>query len=385
MIVIGIHDHTMKRQETDMKYKHLVLVGSYSQPILLGTGETLPGNGDGITVFGMDRDGTLTVLHKERTPNPTYLALSADGRFLYAVSETKEYHQEASASVSAYILNNETGKLTLLNRQMTGGEDACFLSISPNGRHLLVSNYTGGSLCCLPILPDGSLGKFTCFFQHTGSSAVSGRQDEPHVHQAIPDSSGARALVADLGTDEIVIYGADWEHGWLIPGAAATILTQPGFGPRQMIFNSSAERIYLLGELQNAVNVYAYDCSVGEARLLQTVSSLPDGCKTQSTAACIKLHPSGAFLYASNRGHDSIAIYHVLTDGTLKPFGIDSLGGKTPRDFNITPDGSQLLCALQDSDELVLFDINKNTGELSEVSHTPCRSATCVLFTDSQV
>ncbi|MFH1512082.1 MAG: lactonase family protein [Bacillota bacterium] len=367
-----------------MKYKHLVLIGSYSQPIQLGTGEIVPGNGEGITVFDMDNGGGLTILHTEHTPNPTYLALSADGRFLYAVNELKEYRQEASSTVSSFALNWETGKLTFSNRQMTGGENTCFLCISQDGRHLLVSNYSGGSHCCLPILPDGSLGKITCFFQHAGSGTVPGRQDEPHVHQSIPDCSGTRVLVADLGTDEVAVYGADWTYGWLIPNAAAPIRTQPGFGPRQMIFNGRGDRIYLIGELQNAVNTYAYDATCGVARLLQTVSTLPDGCKTPSTAACVKLHPSGALLYASNRGHDSLVVYRVLADGTLEASGIHPLGGKTPRDFDITPDGTQLLCALQDSDELVLFDIDPDMGTLSEVSRTPCRSATCVLFADAQ-
>lgn len=366
-----------------MQYQYLVLIGSYSQPIKLGTGDIVPGNGDGITVFGMDKSGGLTKLHTERTPNPTYLALSADGRFLYAVNELKEYHEEASSSVSAFALDRETGKLTFLNRQMTGGESACFLRVSPDGRHLLVSNFSGGSHCCLPILPDGSLGRMSCFFQHTGSGPVPGRQDEPHVHQSIPDPSGTRVLVADLGTDEVCIYGADWEHGWLIPNAAA-IRTQPGFGPRQMIFNLNGDRIYLLAELQNAVNTYAYDTSSGAARLLQTVSTLPDGCTTKNTAACVKLHPNGHLLYASNRGHDSLAIYKVLSDGTLETIGIHPLGGKTPRDFDIAPDGTQLLCALQDSDELILFHIDADTGALTEVSRTPCRSATFALFLDAQ-
>ncbi len=367
-----------------MQYTYLVFTGSYSQPIRLGTGEIVPGNGDGVTVFGMGKDGGLHKLHAENTPNPTYLALSADGRFLYAVNELKEYHEEASSSVSAFALDRETGHLTFLNRQMTGGESACFLRVSPDGRHLLVSNYSGGSHCCLPILPDGSLGKMTCFFQHTGSGAVPGRQDEPHVHQSVPDPSGTRVLVSDLGTDEVFVYGADWEHGWLIPGAAPTIRTQPGFGPRQMVFNGRGDRIYLIAELQNAVNTYDYDASSGAARLLQTVSTLPDGCKTPSTAACVKLHPSGRLLFASNRGHDSLAIYQVLADGTLKESRIHLLGGKTPRDFDITPDGAQLLCALQDSDELILFDIDSETGALSEVSRTPCRSATFALFMGAQ-
>ncbi len=363
----------------DMKNR-LVFTGSYSQPIVLGTGELSPGCGDGVTVFCMDGSGRLTRLSAAGKPNPTYLALGANGRFLYTVNELKEYHEEASAAVSAYAVDAQTGNLTFLNRRMTGGADACYVCVSPDGGHLLTANYSGGSFAIFPILPDGSLGTASCFLQHYGSGPNPARQAGAHVHQITPDPSGRHVLVADLGTDQIFVYGVDWTAGCVIPNAAPTIRTEPGDGPRQFVFDKSGRFLYLVTELANTVRVYAYDGATGTAQFLQALPTLPDACVANSTAACIRLHPSGEFLYASNRGHDSIAHYRVQQDGTLSPLAIQKLGGNTPRDFNITPEGDFLLCGLQDSNELILYRIDPLNGQLSELERTPCNSPTAVLF-----
>ena len=360
----------------------LVFVGSYTQPIVLGTGELVPGSGDGVTVYRMDDAGRLTRLFAAGKPNPTYLALSADKRFLYTVNELKEYHEEASAAVSAYSIDPASGELTFLNRRMTGGADACCVSLSANDSHLLVANFSGGSFAILPILPDGSLGTASCFLQHYGKSVNPARQAGPHVHQVSPDPLGKHVLVADLGTDEISVYGIDWNTGCVTPNAAPAIKTTPGDGPRQFVFDRSGKFLYLVTELSNTVRAYAYDSETGKATFLQTLSTLPNECVSDTIAACIKLDPNGAFLYASNRGHDSIASYRVHKDGTLTPLGIQKAGGKTPRDFNITPDGKFLLSGFQDSNELILFSIDPLNGQLSEIERTPCNSATAVLFAD---
>lgn len=360
----------------------LVFIGSYSQPIVLGTGELLPGTGEGVTVFRMDDAGHLTRLFATGKPNPTYLALSSDKRFLYTVNELKEYHEEASAAVSAYTINEETGELTFLNRRMTGGGDACCVSLTANDSHLLVANFTGGSFAILPVLADGSLGTASCFVQHYGSGADPKRQASPHVHQITPDPEGKHVLVADLGKDEVLVYGIDWDCGCVIPNAALTIKTEPGDGPRQFVFDQSGKHLYLLTELSNTVRVYAYDSETGKAIFLQSLSMLPNDCVADTIGACIKLSPNGAFLYASNRGHDSIASYRVQADGTLRPLGIQQADAKTPRDFNITPDGKYLLSGFQDSDELILYAINQGNGQLTEIERTPCKSPTAVLFAD---
>ena len=360
----------------------LVFIGSYSQPIVLGTGELSPGNGDGVTVYRMDDAGHLTRLFATGKPNPTYLALSSDKRFLYTVNELKEYHEEPSAAVSAYAIHPESGELTFLNRRMSGGADACCVSVSTGDTHLMVANFTGGSFSVLPILADGSLGTASCFVQHYGKSVNPTRQTCPHVHQATPDPEGKHLLVADLGIDEIRVYGIDWATGLVSPNAAPAIKTDPGDGPRQFVFDRSGKFLYLVTELNNTVRVYAYDSATGNATFLQTLPTLPNDCVLNTTAACIKLHPSGEFLYASNRGHDSIASYRVHADGKLTPLSILKANAKTPRDFNITPDGKFLLCGFQDSDELVLYSIDPLNGQLTEVERTACNSSTAVLFAD---
>lgn len=365
-----------------MKQNRLVFIGSYSQPIVLGTGEIVDGSGDGITVFRMDASGRLSRLFSAGKPNPTYLALSADNRYLYSVNELKEYHSEPSAAVSAYRIDPETGELTLLSRRMTGGGDACYLCVGPDGKHLLVANFTGGSLCILPILPDGSLATPSCFIQHYGHGTLPDRQASPHVHQVMPDPLGKHVLVADLGLDKIFVYGIDWETGCLSPNAAPPIELSPGDGPRQFVFDKSGKFLYLVTEMGNTVCVFSYDGETSRAKLLQTLPTLPDACDTASIAACIKLHPNGKLLYASNRGHDSIASYRILDDGTLATLSIQSAGGRTPRDFNITPDGDFLLSGFQDSNELILYSIDRDDGKLTEIERTPCNSATAVLFAD---
>ena len=360
----------------------LVFVGSYTQPIVLGTGELIPGSGDGVTVYRMDDAGHLTRLFAAGKPNPTYLALSADNRFLYTVNELKEYHEEASAAVSAYAIDPESGELTFLNRRMTGGGDACCLSLSANGSHLLVANFTGGSFAIYPILPDGSIATPSCFVQHYGKSVDPRRQASPHVHQITPDPEGKHVLVADLGTDEISVYGIDWARGCVSPNAAPAIKTEPGDGPRQFVFDKSGNYLYLVTELANTVRAYAYESETGSAKLLQSLPTLPNECVADTIAACIKLHPNGEFLYASNRGHDSIASYRVHKNGTLTPLGIQKAGGKTPRDFNITPDGKFLLSGFQDSNELILYAIDPGNGQLKELERTVSNSPTAVLFAD---
>ncbi|MEZ4508823.1 MAG: lactonase family protein [Eubacteriales bacterium] len=297
----------------------LVFIGSYSQPIVLGTGETSPGSGDGVTVFRMDEQGNLTRLFSAGKPNPTYLALSPDQRFLYTVNELKEYHEEPSAAVSAYAINAGTGEIAFLNRRMSGGADACYVHVSSDGKYLFVANFTGGSFAALPIQPDGSLGTASCFVQHYGGGAHPQRQEAPHVHQTTPDPSGKHLLVADLGKDEISVYGIDWGCGCVIKNAAPTIRTEPGDGPRQFVFDQSGRFLYLVNELSNTVRAYRYNAETGEAEFLQSSHAAKRVRRTHR-----RLHqatPGWEFLYASNRGYDSTQSYRH-TDGALTPLSI---------------------------------------------------------------
>jgi 6-phosphogluconolactonase len=225
----------------------------------------------------------------------------------------------------------------------------------------------------------------SCFFQHRGRSVHPIRQQGPHVHQAVADKSGGHVLVADLGLDEISVYGTDWENGHLIPDKARAIRTAPGMGPRQCVFNEAGTRLYVLCELGNAVCAFDYDSRTGGARLLQTVSTLPPGCEAESIAACVKLHPNGELLFASNRGHDSIAAYRVDEGGLLALIHVVSSGGRTPRDFDISPDGEFLIAGNQESDELVIFRIDGENGGLKEIGRQHCGSVTAVLIADIEV
>ena len=356
----------------------LLITGSYTQPLKLGTGQIVEGEGEGVTVWRMGEGGTPEKLFSAGKPNPTYLALDKQKRFLYTVNELKEYRGIPSASVSSYALDAESGALEKLSEQPTFGEDACNLSISPDGRHLLVANYSGGSLCVFP-LQDGRIGRASCFFQHYGHGAEPSRQSEPHVHQVISDQAGRFVLVPDLGCDRIALYKPDWESGHLSP--LSSIEIEAGLGPRLCVWNERGDRFYLITEMGSRVLVYSYDQAKGTGKCLQSISTLPDSFKGESIAACVKLHSAG-FLYASNRGHDSIAAFRVQKDGLLSPLFIKPTQGRTPRDFAISPDGRYLALGNQESSELVIYEIDLSSGVLSERSRVFCGSPTAVLFAD---
>ena len=189
--------------------------------------------------------------------------------------------------------------------------------------------------------------------------------------------TGRHVLVADLGTDEILVYGADWQKGHLIPGANA-LRTPHGQGPRQCVFNEAGDRLYALTELGSSICVFSYDASAGTGALIETQSMLPEGYDGESSGACARLHPNGKLLFASNRGHDSIAVFRVQEDGRLQPVGITPTGGRIPRDFALTPDGGLLIVGNQESDELVVFKVDAESGSLKEISRAACPSVTAV-------
>lgn len=355
--------------------ERFIFTGSYTQDTLMGDGSILKARGSGIATFVLS-EGRLTPRSAIEAPNPTYLIVHPSGKALYAAHEVMDYLGLASAAVSAYRIG-EGGALTFLNRQPTLGGAACHLSLGPGGRNLMVSNFMGGSVCAFPIGEDLGVQPLSCFFQHYGAGADPVRQGAPHVHQAIPDKPGRHVLVADLGADEILVYGADWQKGHLIAGAPP-LRVPAGQGPRQCVFNDAGDRLYVLTEMGSRVCVFSYDAETGAGALIQTVSMLPEGYAGESTAACVRLHPNGKFLFASNRGHDSIAAFRVLGDGRLQPIGITKTGGRVPRDFALTPEGDFLIVGNQESDELVVFAIDAASGALTEFSRAACPSVTVV-------
>ncbi|WP_432719588.1 lactonase family protein [Jeongeupia wiesaeckerbachi] len=295
--------------------------------------------------------------------NASYL-LPVDGQ-LYAVSETGE-GEVCSLAIDA------AGCLSLLNRVPSGGDSPCYLSRS--GNVLLVANYFGHNAALLPLANDGQVQAMACEIRHQGASGVDAeRQDAPHLHSITPSPDGRFALVCDLGRDEIVVYRIDGQQ--LLPHSVAT--TAPGDGPRHLLFDAAARFVYVVGELSSTVLVYAWQDGVLEHR--QTLSSLPDDFHGDNTGAELQLSPDGAFLYASNRGHDSIATFRVV-DGLLEAAGHTPSGGQMPRNFALSPCGGWLLVANQASGNLALFARDTAGGLMPAVLDIQLDRPVCVKF-----
>ena len=351
-----------------------VYVGTYTVPP--------GGTSSGIEIFTFDpADGSLTPVDTMAgVANPSYLAVSAEHdtlyageRFLYAVSETKE------GMVTAYKRDPESGALTLLNSQTSHGEAPCYVSVDASGRCVLVANYTSGSIAAVPIASDGSLVANTHFVQHHGSSVNALRQAEPHAHMIASSPSGKWVLATDLGTDRVEVYTLDTATGTLLPHES--IMIESGSGPRHFAFGANGQTLYVLNELSSTISVLDWDENDGRAHFRQTRTTLPEGFFGISSCAQILVSPDGRFVYASNRGDDSIAIFEVHDDGTLNPLGHTPTGGKEPRNFAIDPSGDWLLAANQNSDTIVTFKRNGESGLLEDTGIvTPCGTPVCVVF-----
>jgi 6-phosphogluconolactonase len=313
--------------------------------------------------------GALTepVLAAE-TPSPSFLALHPSRDLLYAVNEIGDYEGKRAGSVSAFAIDRKSGLLKAINRQSSGGGGPAHISTDRKGTHVLVANYGGGSVAALPIAPDGSLRPMSGFVQHTGSSVNPSRQKEPHAHSIDLDPSGQRAYVADLGLDKILIYGFDSSAGTLSPSDPPYATVEPGSGPRHTAFHPSGRFAYVINEIVLTVTAFARDPASGALKSVQTISTLPEGVKPQQnySTAELTMHPSGRFLYGSNRGHDSITVYAVdQSSGQLTFVHNEPTGGSTPRSFGIDPSGRWLLAANQRSDSVVVFQIDQASGKLT--------------------
>jgi len=321
------------------------------------------------------------------TPNPSFLALHPSRDLLYAVNEIGDYEGKRTGSVSAFAIDRKSGLLKPINRQSSGGGGPAHISADRKGAHVLVANYGGGSIAALPIAPDGGLRPLqtmTGFVQHTGSSVNPARQKEPHAHSIDLDPSGLRAYVADLGLDRILIYRFDASTGNLTPSDPPFATVEPGSGPRHVAFHPSGRFTYVINEIVLTVTAFARDAASGALKTVQTISTLPEGVKAQPTysTAELTMHPSGRFLYGSNRGHDSITVYSVdQTSGRLTFVQNEPTGGSTPRSFGIDPSGRWLLAANQRSDSIVVFQIDQATGRISPTgTRIAVGSPVCVTF-----
>ena len=301
-----------------------------------------------------------------RTTGPSFLALHPDGRFLYAVGETSNLGGRNIGAVRAFRIDEETGRLKLLNQQTSGGEGPCHLSVDKAGKCLLVANYGSGSIAALRIQPDGKLAEPGTVIQHEGSSVNPERQAGPHAHFITADPPDRFALTCDLGLDKVLVYRFDPARGTLVPNAPPSASVRPGLGPRHLVFGADGRFAYLISEIGATLTAFAYDAQRGSLEELQTVSTLPEDYTGMKSAAEVQIHPSGRFVYASNRGHDSIAIYAIdPSTGKLSWVDCQSSRGKTPRHFVIDPTGRWLLAENQDSDNIVVFRVDAATGRLS--------------------
>lgn len=334
-----------------------VYVGAYTEP-------SYDGRAEGISVFRFDDEtGTLTPAQTiAGVPNPSFLALDAAEGHLYAVNELPE------GGVSAFARDPETGTLTALNRQLSHGADPCYLSLDPSGRFLLVANYSGGTVAVLPIAVEGAVEEASCVIHHQGSSVSAARQEMPHPHMVAPTSDGRLVVVSDLGIDQLVLYRLNAESGQLVPNepGAAFVRANPGAGPRHFAFSPDGRFLYAINELDSTLTVFAYDGEEGELTTLQTVSTLPAGFTGENDCAHVAVSTDGRFVYGSNRGHDSIAIWRVDGEsGMVSLVRHEPTGGKTPRNFALAPGGKWLLAANQDTHSIVTFRRDEETGELT--------------------
>jgi 6-phosphogluconolactonase len=369
-----------KKGVVGLQSKIHVFVGTYTASIRFGTGQIFVGKGEGIYRFEFDPvAGKLNYQETlSEVVNPPYLVFSKERRCLYAVNELKEYQGEIGGSVSSFTVSG-AGRLLLTSRQATGGGDPCHVELNPGQTHLYVSNFFGGSVAVFPLGADGAIGPRSQFIQHEGKSVDPKRQSGPHAHSLVFAPGGEYAFVPDLGLDKLMIYrtGAD---GSLTPGPIPHLTLPGGAGPRHLTFGPSGRYCYLINELDCTIAVLSYQADTGGFELLQSVSSLPEGVKQPgNTCADLHLTPDGAYLYGSNRGHNSLVIYRVdPACGRLSFVGCSESGGRTPRNFAIDPTGGFLLCANQDSDCIVVFAIDPHSGTLTAKSETAVPTPVCV-------
>jgi 6-phosphogluconolactonase len=311
--------------------------------------------------------GALTA-EGDPTPakQPSWISLSPDGTHLYSVVETGDAPTDPSGGVSAFAVDKATGALTFLNTQPSGGPAPCHLAVDAKGRHVLVANYWGGNVSAFPVGKDGALGAASAFIQHAQPKNPVDKDAGPHAHSVDLDAANRHLIVSDLGLDSVFTYDFDAAKGSL--AKASSLALPKGAGPRHFTFHPDGRHAYVISELDSTITALDYDPASGALKASQTVSALPADFKGKSYTAEVAVSPDGRFLYGSNRGHDSLAIFAIdAATGRLTLVGHQPSLGKHPRHFAIDPTGAYLLAANRDSDNVVVFRIAKATGLLTPV------------------
>jgi len=353
---------------------------NHHSTLFVGTYTT--GKSDGIYgYYVIPQLGALNRFDSFKSVNPSFLTIDQSRKYLYAVNEVGEYEGKPGGAVSAFALDGYP-KINLrpLNQQPTLGADPCYVTVDSKSRNLLVANYTGGSVTVLPIRPDGSLGAATDVKQHEGSGPKE-QQKGPHAHCIILDRAERYALVADLGTDKIMIYEYDASRGKLTPNKTPFVQLQAGAGPRHLTFHPNDKYLYAICELDSTLYCFEYNDDKGTLKHIETVSTLPSNFKGVSYCADIHIHESGKFLYGSNRGHNSIVVFRIdRGNGKLKLVEHVWTQGDWPRNFAIDPYGYDLFVANQRSDNVVSFSIDQETGSLRLGRFEEIPSPVCLKF-----
>lgn len=311
----------------------------------------------------------------EGVVNPSFLALHPTRPLLFAVAEVSRFGDAPAGGVAAFQIDPASGQLKLLNTQNSGGTGPCYLSVDPTGTHVLVANYGGGSVACLPIDPTGRLQPACTFIQFHSDA-------KPHAHAITPDPTGQFAIATDLGLNQIRVFAYDATNGKLTANDPPFVSLPTGTGPRHFTFHPNGKWCYVINELNSTLNAFAWNAQTGTLTPFDHLATIPTDFHDRNDTAHIAVHPSGRWLYGSNRGHDSIAVFRIDPDtGKLTGIGFEPTRGRTPRHFNIDPTGTFLLAANQKSDNVQVFRIDAQTGLLTPIGQpVPIPSPVCVVF-----
>jgi 6-phosphogluconolactonase len=321
----------------------------------------------GITVCDFDsKTGTISNPRlAAEMRNPSFLAIHPNKSVLYAVGETADMGGKREGAVAAFAINPENGLLQSINYVSSRGPGPCHLSIDPSAKTVMIANYGGGSVAAFPIKEGGKLGEAASFIQHKGSSANPNRQKEPHAHSINPDKRGQYAFAPDLGVDKIFIYTLDADKAVLEPNDPPSASVAPGSGPRHFTFHPNGKYAYVINELNFTITAFNYNADRGKLTEIQTISTLPPGTETKGGTAEVVVHPNGKFLYGSNRGHDSIAVFNVNPEtGKLTFIAAQGQGVKWPRNFVLDPTGAWLLVGNEQGNSITVYSVDPETGEL---------------------
>ena len=327
----------------------------------------------GIYLCELDmKTGTLTLKGAvATTPNPTFVALAPNHKYLYAANEIDNFHGAKAGAVSAWAIQPKTGALTFINDSSTKGDGPCHVSVDSKSRYVFAANYGAGSLTAMPIEKNGGVGAATGFVQHEGTSVDPKRQEGPHAHSIYIDAADHFAYACDLGLDKVFVYHFDPVNGSLTPNDPPAAMVPPGSGPRHIAFHPNGKFAYVINEMKSTVTAMKWDPKSGVMQEIETVSTVPADNTVENSTAEVFMHPNGKFLYGSNRGHNSIAIFSVDgTTGKVKRIANQSTQGKTPRSFNLDPTGAFLLAANQDTDNVFVYRVNPETGMLTPTGHS---------------